>query len=95
MGTTSSPRELGAPLCPSLRRFGLNYDRWLRLSEGFDLVPVFMSIIQSRQWSKCALQSFNLCIMGDQEATIELIERSGMSRTGFDRLHRKTKVQLK
>ena len=91
MSTTSSPGELSAPLCPSLRRFGLKYDRWLRRSEGFDLVPLFMSIIQSRQRSKCALQSFNFCIMGDQGATIELIKSSGMSRTGFDRLHRKIK----
>ena len=86
MGAISNAGELGAPLCPSLRRFGLNYDRWLRQSEEFDLVPVFMSIIQSRQQSKYSLRSFNLRIMGDQ---VELIEGSGMSDKGFNRLHRK------
>ena len=29
MGTTSSPGELSAPLCPLLRQFGLKYDCWL------------------------------------------------------------------
>ena len=86
MGATSSPGELDAPICPSLRRFGLNYDRWLRPSEQFDLVPDFISIIQSRRQSKCSLQSFNLCIKGDQEALIELIEGSEMSNKGFNHL---------
>ena len=87
MGATSTAGELGAPLCPSLRRFGLNYDCWLQQSEKLDLVSCFMSIIQSRQQSKCSLQSFNICIMGDQEAPIELIQGSTMSHEGFYRLH--------
>ena len=87
-GVTSTPGQLGAPICPSLRRFGLNYDRWLRPSEEFDLVPVFVSIIQSRRQSKCSLQSFNLRIMGDR---VELIEGSEMSDKGFNHLHRKIK----
>ena len=91
MCATSTAGELGAPLCPLLKRFGLNYDRWLRPSEEFDSVPVFMSIIQSRQQSKCSLQSFNLCVKGDQEASIELVEGSEMSEKGFNRLHIKIK----
>ena len=78
MDVTSTAGELGAPLCPLLRRFGLNYDRRLRQSERFDLAPIFMSIIRSRQQSKCSLQSFNLHMKGDQ-APIELIKGSKMS----------------
>ena len=88
MGVTSTTGEVGVPLCPSLRRFGLIYDRWLRLSEEFDFVPIFRSIIQSRQQSQCALQSFTL---GDQEAQIELIEGSEMSDEGFNYLYRMIK----
>ena len=88
MDATSTAGELGAPLCPSLRQFVLIYDRWLRPSEQFDMVPIFMSIIQSRQQSKCSLQSFNLLIMDYEYVVIELIEGSEMSDKGFDRLHR-------
>ena len=35
MGTTSTFKEWCAPLCPSLKRFGLKYRRWLRRSEQF------------------------------------------------------------
>ena len=86
VGAPSTPEEISPPICPSLRRFRLNYDRWLRPSEEFDLVPVFVSIIQSRRQSRCPLQSFNLCIMGDQEAPIELTEESDISDKGFNRL---------
>ena len=86
VGAPSTPGRFSAPICPSLRRFRLNYDRWLRPSEEFDLEPVFVSIIQSRRQSKCPLQSFNLCIMGDQEAPIELTEESDISDKGFNRL---------
>jgi hypothetical protein len=75
-GTTGTPGEWNTPACPSLKRFGLRYRRWLRPSEHFDLIPVFMSIIRSRQQSKCSLQSF--CIWGssDQEDPLELIDGS-------------------
>jgi hypothetical protein len=82
LGATSTPGELGAPLCPSLRRFGLKYDRWLRPSEQFDLIPVFVSIIRSRQHSNYSLESFSLWTTSDQKDPLELIERSQMSIKG-------------
>ena len=60
LDAVNTPGQSGAPLCPSLRRFGLKYDRWLRPSEQFDLVPVFVSIIRSRQHSNYSLESFSL-----------------------------------
>ena len=87
LGATSTPGELGAPLCPLFRRFGLKYDRWLRPSEEFDLIPVMVSIIQSREHSNCSLESFNLWISSDQKDPFELIEGSKMSLEGFARLH--------
>ena len=86
MGMPSSPGELRAPLCPSLRRFGLKYDRWLRPTEQFDLIPAFVSFIQSRQHSNYALESFSLWTTSDQKDSLGLIERSQMSVEGFRRL---------
>ena len=86
MGATSSPGELGAPLCPLLRRFGLDYDRWLRPTEQFDLIPVLVSLIQSRQHSNYALENFYLWTTSDQKDSLELIEGSQMSVEGFRRL---------
>ena len=86
MGMTSSPGELGTPLCPSLRRFGLKYDRWLRPTEQFDLIPALASFIQSRQYSNYALESFELWTTSDQKYPLELIEGSQMSVQGFRRL---------
>ena len=83
MGTTSSPGERGVPLCPSLRRFGLKYDCWLRRTEQFDLIPVLASFIQSRQHSNYALESFSLWTMSYHRDPLELIERSQMSVEGF------------
>ena len=85
-GTRSTPRESCAPSCPSLRRFGLKYDRWLRRSERFDLIPVFKSIIQSRKQSDYSLESFNIWTTSDQKDPLELIEGLEMSAKGFDRL---------
>ena len=85
MGATSTAGELGAPLCPSLRRVGLKYDRWLRPTEQFDLI-VLASFIQSREHSKYALASFDLWTTSDQKDPLELIERSQMSIEGFRRL---------
>ena len=82
---TSPPGELGAPLCPSLRRFGLKYDRWLRPTEQFDLI-VLASVIQSRARSNYALESFNLWTVSGQKDPLELIEGSQMSIKGFKQL---------
>ena len=78
--------NLRAPLCPLLRRFGLKYDRWLRPSEQFNLIPVFMSIIWSRKHSNYSLESFILWTRSDQNDPLELIERSEISYKGFQRL---------
>ena len=56
MGAISTPGALDTPLCPSLKRFGLKYCRWLRQSEHFNLISDFMSIIMSREGSIYALQ---------------------------------------
>jgi len=85
-GTTSTPGGWGTPLCPSLKRFGLRYRRWLRPSEHLDLIPEFKSIIQSRQQSKFSLQSFRIWTSSDQRDPLELIEGSQISLKGLQRL---------
>ena len=60
IGTTATHRDQNTPVCPSLKRFGLRYRRWLRSSEQFDLIPEFVFIIWSRQRSKLPLQSFHI-----------------------------------
>ena len=85
-GATSTPGALNAPPCPALKRFGLKYDRWLRPSEQFGLIPVFVSIIQSRQHSSCPLRSFRLWMPSNPEDPLELVEESQMSRKGLERL---------
>ena len=88
LGDTSTPGVLGAPLCPSLRRFGLKYDRWLRPTEQFDLIPVITSIIWSRQHSKHALESFGLWTTSDQKEPLEL-----MGIKGFKRLAKESGIE--
>ena len=73
-GTTSTSKKWDGPLCPSLRRFMLQYYRRLRPSEHFDLIPDFLSIISSRQNSNCPLYSFSVWMEGDQ---FELIAKGG------------------
>ena len=90
LGASSTHEELCAPLCPSLRRFGLKYDRWLRSSEQFDLIPVFMSIIRSRRQSNYALESLNLWRRSTKKTPLELIEQSHISTKGFKRLAQKS-----
>jgi hypothetical protein len=85
-GTTGTPGEWNTPPCPSLRRFGLRYRRWLRPSEHFDLIPVFMSIIQSRPQSMFSMQSFRIWARSDESGPLELIEGSSVSSKGFERL---------
>jgi hypothetical protein len=82
-GTNATPGEWSTPACPLLTRFGLRYRRWLRLSEHFDLIPVFTSIIQSRQQSKYSLQSFLIWGSSDQEDPLELVDGSQINLKGF------------
>ena len=92
-GAAPSPGALGAPLCPSLRRLGLKYDRWLRPTEQFDLIPVFVSIIQSREHSNCSLESFCLWTTSGEQDPLELIEKSRMSVTGFEHLTKQSGIE--
>ena len=96
--TASSPEQLGVPLCPFLKRFGLKYDRWLRSSKQFNLIPVFMSIIRSRQHlhhSKggFSLESFTLHMKRDQKNPLKLIRRYGVSVIGFMNLADASEVE--
>ena len=85
LGTTTT-RGKYTPACPSLKRFGLGYRRWLRSSERFDLIPEFLSIIWSRQQSNFSLKSFQIWTANDQEDPLELIEGSWISLEGFENL---------
>ena len=76
------------PVCPSLKRFGLRYHRWLRPSEHFDLIPVFISIIWSRQQSMFPMQSFRIWTRCDEDGPLELVEGSSVSSEGFEHLKR-------
>ena len=86
MGTTATPGGQYAPMCPSLKRFGLRYRRWLRPSEQFEVVPELVSIIVSRQQSKFSLQSFRIWKGSDQKDSLELIEGSSISLEAFEHL---------
>ena len=86
MCTTATPGGGYTPVCPSLKRFGLRYRRWLRPSEHFDLIPELVSIIWSRQQSKFSLQSFRIWRGSEEKDPLELIEGSGISLEGFERL---------
>ena len=83
VGTTATPREWIMPVCPFLKRFGLRYRRWLRSSEHFDLIPEFMSIIQTRRESMFFLQSFRIWTRSDQREPLEVMKGSSMSYEGF------------
>ena len=86
IGTTNTPGGGYIPVCPSLKRFGLRYRRWLRPTEHFDLIPDLVSIISSRAQSKFALQSVRIWKDSEQEDPLELIEGSGIRLEGFERL---------
>ena len=86
LGPTTTPGQLNTPACPSLKRFGLRYRRWLRTSERFDLIPEIMSIIWSRKQSKFSLQGFQIWTTSDQVDPLELIEGLSISLKGFNRL---------
>ena len=86
MGTIATPGGGYAPVCPSLKRFGLRYRRWLRPSEHFDLIPELLSIILSRQQLKFSLQNVHIWRGSEDKDPLELIEGSGISLEGFERL---------
>ena len=90
--TTDTPGTWSTPVCPSLKRFGLRYRRWLRPSEHFDLIPVFVSIIQSREQSNFSLYSFRIWSRIDQNDPLELIEGLSISLKGFEVLRYYTKL---
>jgi len=85
-GATSTPEGRDPPLCPSLRRFGFKYRRWLRSSEHFDLAPIFVSIILSRGRSNFALQSFRVWTRSDQVDPLELVGKSQVSAEEVERM---------
>ena len=86
LGTISTPGRSSTPLLPLLQRFVLKYGRWLRQSEQFDLIPVLMSIIRSRQHFNVSLKRFGLQMRSDQNDPLELIGRFGVHVEGFMRL---------
>jgi hypothetical protein len=86
LGTIAPPGSRNTPVCPSLKRFGLRYRRWLRPSEPFDLIPEFVSIISSRQRSNFTLHSFQIWIRSDQMDPLELVDGPSISLEGFEHL---------
>ena len=86
IGTTATRVGGYTLVCPSLKRFGLRYGRWLRPSEHFDLIPELVSIILSRKQSNVSLKSFRIWKGSDQQHPLELIEGSRISLKGFELL---------
>ena len=81
-----------APLCPSLKRLGLKYRRWLRRTERFSLIPDLVYFIKSRERSNYALESLSICMASNQEDPLELIEESRMSPKGLQRLAKESGI---
>ena len=73
-------------LCPSLKRLGLKYHRWLRQSERFSLIPDLVYVIKSRERSNYTLQRLSIWMMNNQEDPLELIKESRLSEGGLLRL---------
>ena len=86
MGTIATPGGGYTPLCPSLKRFGLQYHCWLQPSEHFDLTLELVSMIWSRQQSKYSLQSVRIWRGSEEKDPLELIEGLGINFKGFKRL---------
>ena len=84
MDTTATSGAWNTTACPSLKQFVLRYRRWLRPSEHFDLIPVFMSIIWSRKWSQCSLKSFRIWGSNGWKEPLELINGLQISAEGFE-----------
>jgi len=83
LGPTTTPGRLNTPVCPSLKRFGLRYRRWLRTTEHFDLIPTIASIILSRKQSGFSLQSFQIWTTSDRVDPLELIDGVWINIEGF------------
>ena len=81
-----TPGGVYTPVCPSLKRLGLRYRRWLRPSEHFDLIPELVSIILSRHQPNFSLQNVHIWRGDNQKDPLELIEGSWISLEGFERL---------
>jgi DNA polymerase IIIc chi subunit len=86
LGTTATLGGQDTPICPSLKRFGLRYRRWLRSSEHVDLIPDIVSIIWSRKRSNLSLKSFCIWTRSDQKDPMELIEGPRISIERLERL---------
>jgi len=86
LGTTATQEGGNIPVCPLLKRFGLQYRRWLRRSEHFDLIPEIMSIIWSRRQSKLSLQSFRIWKGSEQKDPLEFVEGSWINIRAFKQL---------
>jgi hypothetical protein len=86
LGTTATAGEWTTPVCPSIKRFGLRYRRWLRPSEHFDLIPEFTSIIWSRKQSEFYLKRFFIWTTSGQKDPMELMDGSRISPKGFQHL---------
>ena len=94
MGITATSGGLNTSVCPSLKRFGLRYRRWLRSNEHFDLIPDIMTMTCSRQLSMCPLQSFCVWRGSDQKDLLELIKGSWISLNGFECLANSSSTHL-
>ena len=81
-----SSRPTPGALCPSLKRLGLKYRRWLRRTEQFNLIPDLKSVISSRERSNYALQSFSIWTTSNQQDALELIEKSRISHRALEHL---------
>ena len=84
--TPATPGSRNTPVCPSLKRFGLRYRRWLRPSEHFDLIPQLISMILSRKRSNFSLNSLQVWMWSDKKDPLELIDGSWISLEGFKHL---------
>jgi len=91
-GTRSTSTKWEVPLCPSLRRFGLKYHRWLRPSEHFDLIPDFLTIISSRRRSNCLLDSFSVWVRSEQKDPFELITAGCLNLSGVELLADESRI---
>ena len=86
LGTATTHEGENTPICPSLKKFGLRYRRWLQPSDHIDLFPEFISIIWSRQQSRFSLQSFRVWKGSDHKNPLELVEGSWISFEAFESL---------
>ena len=91
IGAISTSKEWCAPLCPSLKRFGLKYRRWVRRSEHFNVIPDIVSLIMSREHSIHALQGFSIWRASNHP--LELIEESRISQAALESLANESGIE--